>query len=284
MANRFIETNYYKSPFVRSLKGSLKLLYSFIICDCTGAGIWPLDLEAASLYTGFEITFEEFDKYFIKRGKAVDLSNGKYFFPDFIEHQYPKGLKDTNPAHTNVILELKKIGLLDENNSVNVKKNKGAFKELPRDISNGNGKVMDMVEEVGKVKETKNEKFIVPEMQKIWKKEKPDYPDDMEKDFTALQSLSNFICDHSKIKYPIKNKEDIESVLKLWKTISVFIAGHNFFKNYSLYQVEKHIQNITQAIQNGESNSKNGKQAVGKVNGQQLNEAFTKFYSDAKSG
>lgn len=114
MAKRYIDTGFYKHPFVRSLKGSLKGLYSFIICDCSGSGIWAKDLEVASIYVGASITENEWLEFFIKTGKAIDLKDGKFFFPDFIEHQYPKGLSETNPAHSNFILELKKYNLLDE--------------------------------------------------------------------------------------------------------------------------------------------------------------------------
>lgn len=113
MAKRYIETGFFKSPFVRGLKGSLKTLYTFIICDCEGSGIWTMDMEVASLYTGFKYTIAEFKKEFIDKGKAIDLKNGKYFFPDFIDHQYPKGLSETNPAHNNFIRELLKYNLLD---------------------------------------------------------------------------------------------------------------------------------------------------------------------------
>jgi len=111
MAKRFIDTNYYKSPFVRSLKGSLKALYTFIICDCDGAGIWVKDLQIASMYIGFEISEKDFN-IFLEKGKAIDLKNGKYFFPDFLEHQYPKGLSIHNPAQKNFILQLQKFSLL----------------------------------------------------------------------------------------------------------------------------------------------------------------------------
>lgn len=125
----------------------------------------------------------------------------------------------------------------------------------------------------------KEEIFIVPEMQKVWKKEKPNYPDDISKDFAALRSISEFICNQSGIKFPVKNKDDTESVLKLWGIMSEFVSEHKFYKNYSLFQVEKHIQSITQEIKNEESGNKNGKQGNSKVNGKQINEALTKFYS-----
>jgi len=129
MANRFFDTNYYKSPYVRGLKGSLKSLYSFIICDCTAAGVWNFDLQAAGMYIGFEITPQEFEYHFVESGKAIHLGNMKFFFPDFIEHQYPKGLQPENRAHKNIITELKKIEVLNTDLSL---KNKGALKELHR--------------------------------------------------------------------------------------------------------------------------------------------------------
>jgi len=112
MALRYIDTNFFKSPFVRGLKAPLKTLYIFIICDCSGAGIWSKDLDVAGLYIGEKISEKDFE-YFIKMGKAVDLKNGRYFFPDFILHQYPNGLSEKNPAQKNFIHELKNYNLLD---------------------------------------------------------------------------------------------------------------------------------------------------------------------------
>jgi hypothetical protein len=114
MAKRFIDTTFFKSPFVRGLQGAYKGLYLFIICDCDGSGIWAADFEAASLYIGQKVDISGFQKFFIERGKAIDLENGRYFLPDFIEHQYPGGLSTNNTAHKNFIAELLKFNLLDE--------------------------------------------------------------------------------------------------------------------------------------------------------------------------
>jgi len=114
MAKRYLETTFFKSPFVRGLKAPLKGLYMYIICDCDGAGIWIADFDVASIYMGQKITEHEFIENFVNTGKCIDLKDGKYFFPDFIEHQYPSGLSETNPAHKNFIIELKKYSLIDE--------------------------------------------------------------------------------------------------------------------------------------------------------------------------
>lgn len=155
MANRFLDTNYYKSPFVRGLEGALKSLYSFIICDCDGAGIWNMDLQAASLYIGFSITPKQFDENFVKTGKAIDLGGAKFFFPDFIEHQYPGGLQANNKAHKNFILTLKKYDLLDENLCVKTKglgrgleaSLKASYVQYSKGNGNGNSQGNELAEQ-----------------------------------------------------------------------------------------------------------------------------------------
>lgn len=117
MAKRFIDTGYFRSPYIRGLEAPLKLLHTLIICDCDGAGVWVKDLELASLLIGTKVTDADFQK-FIDAGKAVELNNGKYFFPDFIEHQYPQGLSENNPAHKNIIYTLKKYKLYEGTTNV----------------------------------------------------------------------------------------------------------------------------------------------------------------------
>jgi hypothetical protein len=138
MAIRFIDTGFFKSPYVRTLQAPLKLLYSLIICEASAAGIYIKDLEIASLYIGLKVTDADFD-YFIKTGKAVEIGQDKYFFPDFIEHQYPKGLQSNNPAHRNIINELKKYNLIDENNNIITRGIEAPLKPLSRCLSNSNG-------------------------------------------------------------------------------------------------------------------------------------------------
>lgn len=144
MAKRFIDTGFYRSPYVRGLEGPLKALYSFIICDCSGSGIWIKDLEIASIFIGFKISEAQWE-IFVDSGKAVDVGGGRFFFPDFIEHQYPNGLLKKNVAHNNFLEELLKLNLLEE-------EKEGAWKPLKRSLKGP--MVMVMVKEEVKVKET----------------------------------------------------------------------------------------------------------------------------------
>lgn len=103
-----------------------------------------MDMQAASMFIGFEVNQQEFESAFTSKGKAVSLGGGKFFFPDFIDHQYPSGLQATNKAHKNFINTLTKYGLIDSNQQILKKEAplKDALKASYVQSSNGNGLVM----------------------------------------------------------------------------------------------------------------------------------------------
>lgn len=194
MAIRFLNTNFYKSPFVRSLKAPLKTLYSFIICDCEGSGVWVKDLEVATIYIGYKVTEKEFEEAFIKTGKAIDLNDGKVFFPDFIEHQYPKGLQKNNPAHKNFILTLKKYELIDDNL-------KPLYSPFEGSISIGNGNGNSNCKGKGQSKSNSTPK----------KDFQPVLPFNSDQ---FSQAWNNWIEYRKEVKKPYKTKRGIQGVLK----------------------------------------------------------------------
>lgn len=163
MAKRFIDSNFFKHPFVRSLKAPLKSLYTFIICDCDAAGFWAPDFEIASIYTDQKFSLTDFEKHF--SSKYVKNENGEYFFPDFIQRQYDGKLRRSNPAHKNVIKKLEDHGFLvdffsienDEKGGDFYFLNKGALKGLQSSFEASKDKDTVMVKE----KETRaNEKQL----------------------------------------------------------------------------------------------------------------------------
>lgn len=244
MANRFLDTNYYKSPFVRSLKGPLKSLYSFIICDCDGAGIWNFDLQAAEMYIGFAITKEEFQEAFEKTGKAISLGGGKFFFPDFIEHQYPSGLQANNKAHKNFISTLTKYGLIDSDQKI-IKKEAPLEEPLKGShvqsrSSNGNG--LGTGNGLGHVEGgSGEEKFIVPQMCKVWYETFPTYTADKENDYDGMGKILGFIARQAHLK----QVHDSDTQVKILNTLQL-IADQ---VNREPFWVNKPIKSIAHSIQ-----------------------------------
>lgn len=149
---------------------------------------------------------------------------------------------------------------------------------LEDENEDGNGSEKEK-ENFGKSENLLNEKLLVPEMLKTFKKFNPSYPADVKKDSKPLQEIGKFISDAQKIPYNPRDTECIDKIFESWEVISKFISHDNFFKTYNLILIEKHIQTIVQKIFHGQSAGKNGK-GSGKVNGQQLNQAFDEFYKN----
>lgn len=258
MANRFLDTNFYKSPYVRGLKGPLKALYGFIICDCTPCGFWAKDLEIAGLYIGFNVSEDEFIENFVLRGKAVELGGGKYFFPDFIEHQYPSGLQGWNKAHNKIILELEKHDFLTstqaEKGLLYFIKKKGPSKGLEssqglgQGNGNGNGQGND---------EPPPDKFLVPAMLAVYKKANPNHPDSIEKDYKPLQDISLFI--HKQQKLNGNHVQNKSIIIKQWEQLCSVISDDKFYKTKTLSVISNQIQEIYQIQKNGKSNNSTAK-------------------------
>ena len=97
------------------------------------------------------------------------------------------------------------------------------------------------------------EKALVPEMQKIWIDRFPKYFLEKEKDFPALQKISSNIAQLVGVsENPLSQTSEERHQIKLrWGEIVEFISREDFFKNYSLYQVERHFQSILQKEKNG---------------------------------
>lgn len=112
MAKRFIDTNLFRSDFVKGLKPEYKLLWIYVINDCDHSGIWKTDFEVAELRLGIKIDLTKVEKSF--EANIIPFDNGnKWFIPSFIDFQYGK-LNLQNRVHNSVISNLKKFNLINE--------------------------------------------------------------------------------------------------------------------------------------------------------------------------
>lgn len=96
-------------------------------------------------------------------------------------------------------------------------------------------------------------KHLVPLMLANWLKKLPDYPQDSEKDSQALGGLSRFIAKVKKEAYEPDNGSCVDIILASWDKVAEFVSKDDFYKSFSLHQVERHIQNILQRMKNERS-------------------------------
>lgn len=152
MAKRFTDTDKYKKPFIRGLKGAYKLLWDYLYHDCNHAGIWIVDFDIAQIYLGSDMQVNKEDalKYFNKdEERVIEFEKGKWFIPSFIDFQYGE-LSQNNRAHNSV------INILSKNNLIN---NKGLVRGLydPKDKDKDKNMDKDMDMDKYKCDEIKKE-------------------------------------------------------------------------------------------------------------------------------
>lgn len=125
-------------------------------------------------------------------------------------------------------------------------------------------------------KKIESEKLLIPKMAVEFKRINSQYPENIEKDYPALLKISAFLANNIGIEKDV-GKEFIEQILPYWTQICEHVASDNFFKNYSISQVEKHIQSIVLSIQNGTGNSTNGGKNK-KLTSNDLEQAHSKYF------
>lgn len=184
--------------------------------------------------------------------KFVEGSDGKLFNPkmeevrhqreNFLKKQSEKGKKS---AERRKIEPRLKSGYNSGSNLV-ATKNQPIEDEVEEEIEEEEGK-----EKKGDGVEEGHNPYLIPAMLVTWKKNAPKYPEDQDKDFPALLALSEFICKQANAPYNPRDGDCMSLILTQWEKWAVFVSNHDFFKRYSLAQVNTHSQNIYQSMLDG---------------------------------
>jgi hypothetical protein len=188
MPKRFTDTNKLKKKWLRGLKAPYKLLWIYLLDSCDHAGIWEVDFEIANIYIGGGTSEQNAISVFKDKIHIFDDGN-KWFIIDFIDFQY-SGLNANNPAHNNVIKQLKKYNLIDDNLNIKISPSKAPLQGTKEEE-----------EEKEKVKE--EEKEII-------------YPFDSKNFELAWGAWLKYKKDEHKFKFKSKDTEQI-SINKLAK-------------------------------------------------------------------
>lgn len=247
MAKRFTDTELSDKEWFMKLSCRLKCVVRYLFDKCDNAGVWTTNYALGAIYVGEVFTEEEILK--IDGGCQFEKFGNKIFVKGFICFQYGE-LKESCHPHRPIISKLIKYGLYDK---------------VILGYCKGTDRVQEKDKEEDKDKDFgKSENLLVPGMLLIWHKENPDYPIDKNKDSEPLFKIAKFICLQSKIEFNAAITGGyLDEIFAAWKAISGFIGKDNFYKNYSLQQVERHIQAISQSIKNCKNgiSKKSGKSA-----------------------
>lgn len=136
MAKRFTDSEKFRDSWYRKLKPVHKCLWEFMISECSHAGILEIDYDSMSFHIGSKITEEDLEPF---QSRIHFLDANKIIIVSFIKFQQ-KELKETNPAHKNIISELEKHNIpLTLEITQEKRPLEGALKPLDRGISNSKG-------------------------------------------------------------------------------------------------------------------------------------------------
>lgn len=272
MAKRFVDTKMWSDDWFTQMPMAYKMLWHYILSACDHAGVFKVNLRSFCLLNEVKLTSNEaIDHFNLGKQRIRIISDSTWYIEDFVVFQYGPVLNLNNRVHLSVVKELEKVGvkltsirgLVEVKEGVKDKdkdkeKNKEKKEELNIEfnINTGEGKILDP---------EKAEILHVPVMLKKWKEQNSGYPEDEAKDFPALSEISQFIRKQEKIRDdPALNETASNTIVTIWEAIAKHVASHSFFRNYSLQQVSKHIQNITQDFKNGNGNTKGGQQSGGR--------------------
>lgn len=245
MAKRFTDTDLWDKEWFMFLTCKQKCLIRFLFDKCDVAGVWSANWILASSYIGEKICEKDLE---IFESQIVKISESKFFIKDFITFQYGTLSENCKP-HQKILALLKKYKI-DLENIIGY--------GYPLQRVQEEDKEEDKEEEEDKGVQGENN--LVPQMLKTFKKSNPDYPTDKQKDFPALLSISKFICEKADVKFNPKKVDCIKIVLQYWTHLCDHIPKDNFFKKYSISQVDKHIQSIILSIQNATTVTSKGKE------------------------
>lgn len=133
MSKRFVDTDLFRKPLMRSLQAPYKVLWVYLFCECDHAGIWDVELDVASMRLGTELDRAEVLKAF--GGAIVEVDGGKkWWLPEFVAFQYGT-LNPANKVHQSVIAILTKLNIYAEK--------EGAYKGLASSLQGAKDKDKD---------------------------------------------------------------------------------------------------------------------------------------------
>lgn len=104
MAKRFTDSDKWDDPWFMELSAKYKLMWMYILDNCTAAGMYKVNIRLAAFQIGEP--FEESEVKRVMADRITEIKPGKWFITKFIEYQYGT-LSEACKPHQPIIKELK---------------------------------------------------------------------------------------------------------------------------------------------------------------------------------
>lgn len=106
---RFTETTKWLDPWFQDLPTKFKLLWLYIVDNCSAAGVWKVNLKLASFQIGEQ--FDSKESLMAFNGRVEDIGGDKWWVIKFCDFQYGS-LSDSCKPHQAPLKELARLGLI----------------------------------------------------------------------------------------------------------------------------------------------------------------------------
>lgn len=246
MGKRFTDTEKWtKNKWFRKLPVNYKLLWLFILDNCDCVGVWEEDTEFVADILDIQLQQKEALALF-ERQIMVISSGKKWWITNFCFYQYGE-LKEENiknKPHQKYISELKKHRLwIDYTKTIHSLKEKEEDKEKEKDTE----------EEKEFTENLESGTMLIPQMLVVFCDINKTYHKEQNRDFPELLKIAQTLAE---------NKKPTVEIIPKWKSVVEFIVADNFYKSYSLKQINTHIQSILLKKENNGNNTGSYSQGI----------------------
>jgi hypothetical protein len=292
MAKRFTDTEKWKDPWYISLDNDYRIIWQWLIDNCSHAGFCKRNMSLLNLMCRFDTTEHLLLK---KMENRVLIVGNDWFIPKFIKFQYST-LKSGKPAILGVVKELFSkncIGLIPEsfgNDYLIIAKSfqdhckmiKDKDKDYREEVG---GKEDDKGVKGGKEGETGeevgvDERMLLPQMHALWKASFPMYTPDIDFDYPALRGIAVFIFKTAGVKNAFGNVDAEIKVLNTFQLIADQVNREPFWVNKPLSSIAKNIQEFYNKLKNPQDG--NGKSKTAGVNDDKLKQKVADHLSQRR--
>jgi hypothetical protein len=110
---RLVDIRKWVKPWYHTAPGKLKLAWDYTQDQCDHCGLWYVNFTLLSQQTGFEVTKDEFVAQFGERLVELKSPDNEevFFFPCYLQEQYPKGLSLASNVHKAVLETIQRYRL-----------------------------------------------------------------------------------------------------------------------------------------------------------------------------
>lgn len=248
---RTIKPQLFKNETLADLSATCRLLYIGLFCLADKEGRLedrPKRIKA-EIFPYAELDVDEMlnqlqDSGFIERYQVGEIKVVQVI--NFTKHQRIQGKE----SHTQSEFPEKEApGKQPGNTGETTENNPGSDGET---LGNTGKERNKEGKEEGKGTDSDDEKFIVPMMLELWKKNFPKYTSDQKSDYPALTSIMNFMLDQAGGRDP-SNKATQELILGTLQAVADKVKADNFWAVKPLKAISNNIQEFYNKIKTPDS-------------------------------